>query len=119
MDQVAVRAVDIEHVEAGFVGAARCLTPMLHHLRDFGTRQHARRRIGVGRIDRARGDKLPVLPVVDLRRWLERRAAFPRTEAPRLAARMAKLDAWHRVMLPDEIDTALPPGNERIVPQAK
>ena len=118
MDQVAVRAMDIEHVEAGLMRAPRRLPPALDHF-GISARQHARRRIGLGRVDRARRDKLPLVPVVDLGRWLQRRAAFPRPEAPRLAPRVAELDARHRVVQADEIDAALQPGNERVVPQAE
>ena len=70
VDQVAVRAVDIEHVEARLVGAPRRLAPALDDLRDLGARERARRRIGVGRVDAARRDQLPALPVPDLRRRL-------------------------------------------------
>ncbi len=119
VDQIAVRPMNIEHVEARLMGAPRRLAPALDHLRDFGARQHARRRVGVGRVDPARGDKLPGVPVVDLGARLERCAAFPRPETPRLAARMPDLDPRHRVVLPDEIDAALQAGNECVVPQAE
>ena len=54
MDQVAVRTMNIEHVEARLMRAPRRLPPMLDNMRDLVARQHARRRVGVGRIDRAR-----------------------------------------------------------------
>ena len=57
--------------------------------------------------------------VGDLGRWLERRAAFPRAEAPRLAPRVAELDARHRIVPADEVDAALEAGNVRVVPDAE
>src|SRR5437764_14188053 len=106
MDQVAMCAMNIEHVETRLVRAPRRLAPALDHLRNFIAREHARRRIGLGCIDRARRDKLPGVPVVDLSARLERRAAFPGPEAPRLAPRMAELDAGHGVMLGDESEAS-------------
>ena len=67
VDQVAVRAMDIEHVEARLVGAPRRLAPALDHFGDLGARQRARRRIGRRRVDAARRHQLPLVPVVDLR----------------------------------------------------
>ena len=119
MDQVAVRAMDIEHLEARLVRAPRRLAPALDHLGDFRMRQRARRRIALRRVHRARRDKLPRVPVGDLGRRLERPAALPRPEAPRLAPRMPELDARHRVVQADEIDAALQAGNEGVVPQAE
>src|SRR4051794_18415869 len=111
--------MDIEHVEPRLMRASRRLTPAVDHLRYLTACQHARRRIGLGRIDRARRDELPVIPVIDLGRRLQRCAAFPRAKAARLAPRVPELDARHGVVLADEVDAALQPRNERITPKAE
>ena len=116
VDQVAVRGMDIEHVEARLVGAPRRLAPALDDFGDFGARQRAGRGIRRRRIDAARGDQLPLLPIVDLGRWLQRRTTLPGPEAPRLATGMAELDAGHGIVQADEVDAALEAGHEGVVP---
>src|SRR5450631_3381810 len=69
--------------------------------------------------DRARRDRRPRLPVVDLGRWLQRPVAFPRTGSTRLAAGMTELDSGNRVLLLDEPDQALQRLNEALVPDSE
>ena len=116
MDQIAVRHVQVENFEARFVGAPRPLSPAFDHFRDLRAGQRPWRRIGFGRIDGARGNQLPALPIPDVGAVLERRAALPWPEAPCLAAGVAELDAGHGIVLPDEVDAALQAGHVGIVP---
>src|SRR5690348_2270970 len=102
-----MRTMDIEHLEARLVRPPRGLPPALDHLGNLRPRERPWRRIGRGCADPACRDELPCFPIVDLGRRLERRPAFPRAKAPRLAARMAELDAGHRLVQLDEIDAAL------------
>src|SRR5215467_12721765 len=89
MDQVAVRRMDIEYIEPSVVGTPRCLPPTSNDFGNFRSGERARRRIGLRRVERARRDQLPGLPIVDLGRGPERRPALPGPEAPCLAAGMA------------------------------
>ena len=119
VDQVAVRHVEIENVEARLVGAPRRLAPALDDFGNLGPREGARSRIGRWRVDAARRDQLPPFPIPDLRRRLQRRAAFPRPEAPRLAARVAELEARHRIVQADEVGAALEARDVGIVPETE
>ena len=114
-----MRAVQIDHLEAGLVRAPRRLPEILDDLRNLVARQRARHRIGFGRGQRTRRNQLPGVPVGDLGRGLERRAALPRTEAARLAAGMPELDSRHGIMRLDEVRAALQARDERVVPQAE
>src|SRR5215467_15569175 len=112
MDEIAVRAVHLEHVKARLVGATRRLAPGLDKLADLGARQGARRGIAFGGGERAWRHQFPGLPIIDFRRGLERGAAFPGAQAARLPAGMAELDAWHGGMALDEFRASSEPRNE-------
>ena len=87
-----MRGMNFEHIETRRLGPRRRLAPAFYNLRDFASGEGARRRIGVIGGFGAGGDQFPVVPILDFGRWLQRRAAFPWAEPPRLAPAMAKLD---------------------------
>jgi hypothetical protein len=117
--EIAVRAVQLQHLEAGFVGAARRLAPRLHEVFHLAALQRARHRTFRAVRDRARRHRGPGVPVVDIRRALQRSIAFPRPGGARLAAGMAELDTRHRVLLLDERHEAAQRLDELIVPDAE
>jgi hypothetical protein len=118
VDQIAVGGVNLEHVEAGAVGARRSLAPLGHQIAHLVMRQRAwhRRFLGVGH--GAGRNQLPSFPVEDFRlvttEWL---AAFPGARQPRLSAGVTELDAGNCAMRLDEGCAPRQRRNERIVPK--
>ncbi len=121
--EIAVGAVQLQHVEAGGIGAPRRLAPGLHQILHLLPLQRARHRPFLAMGDRARRHRRPFVPVVDhgvdLRGSLQRPVAFPRTGGARLAAGVAELDAGDRVLLLDEFDEAPERLDEFVVPDAE
>ena len=119
MHEIAVGAVQFEHVEAGLIGAPRRLAPGLHQVFHLMALQRARHRPFLAVRDRARRHRRPGVPVVDLGRSLQRPVALPRAPGARLAAGMAELDAGDRVLLLDELHEAAERLDELVVPNAE
>lgn len=120
MDQEAVRAVDLDHVEPRGVGARGGVAPRARDRVDLvAALERARHRRALVGGDRARRDQLPGVPVGDRVTANERLAAFPRPPAARLASGVAELDARGRAALADEPGHARELGHERVAPQAE
>ena len=119
MHEIAVRAVQLQHVEAGLMGAPRRLAPGLHQVLYFVAFQRPRHRPFFAMGDRARRHRRPFVPIVDLGRPLQRPVAFPWPGRARLAAGMAELDAGHRILLLDECDQPAERLDKLVVPDAE
>jgi hypothetical protein len=117
--EIAVGAMQLQHLEAGCIGAARGIAPGLHEVLDLATRERARRRPLLAMGDRAWRDGRPFVPIVDLGRARQRPVAFPRPPRARLAAGMAELDAGGGILLLDEFDEAAERLDELVVPDAE
>src|ERR1700716_2386396 len=117
--EIAVRAMKLQHIKTRFVGAPRRIAPGLHEAFHFAALEWARHRPFFAVRDRARRHRGPCLPVVYLRRSLQRPVAFPGTGGARLAAGMAELDSYNRVLLLDEFDQASERLDELIVPNSE
>ena len=108
MQQVTMRTMDFEHVEAGGVGARGGSAPVLNHFRYFVGRKRARFRIA-GIRDGARADQLPFSPVIDTcRLFVQRPAPFPRGKASVFAPAVTGLDAWHGRCLSPSVWSLVP-----------
>jgi hypothetical protein len=119
VDEVAVRAVDLKEVESAPRGARGGLAPRGDQGAHLGEGERARCRKRRSMRDRARGDQLPLLPIVDPRlATRERRAALPGPRQPRLAPGMAELNAGDRALGLDERGAARKCGDELVVPKA-
>ena len=117
--EIAVRAVQLQHVEAGFMGAPRRIAPGLHQVFYLAALQRLRHRPFLAVRDRARRHRRPGVPVVDLRRPLQGPVAFPRPGGARLAAGMAELDSGNRILLLDEFDQAAPAARRMRRPRCR
>src|SRR5258707_7626294 len=119
MHEIAVRAVELEHVETSLMGAPRRVAPGLHQVFYFMALQRPRHRPFFAVGNRARRHRGPRIPVVDIWRLLQRPVAFPWPAGARLAAAMAELDPGGRVLLFDEFDQAPKRLDEFIVPDSE
>src|ERR1700682_6818555 len=119
MHEITMCAVQLEHVEACFMGAPRRMAPGLHDVFHFVALQRLRRRPFLAVRDCARRYWRPRVPVVDLGRSRQGPVAFPRTPGARLAAGMTELYSGDRVLLLDEYDKALQRLNEGVVPDSE
>ena len=117
--EIAVRAMQLQHVEAGLMGAPRRVAPGLHQVLHLVALQRLRHRPFLAVGDRARRHRRPGVPVVDVGRPLQRPVAFPGPRRARLAAGMAELDARDRILLLDEFDEAAERLDEGVVPDAE
>ena len=93
MHEIAVRAVQFQHVETSFMRAPRRVAPGLHQVFHFVPLQRLRHRPFLAMGDGARGHRLPRVPILDIRRPLQRAVALPGPARARLAAGMAELNA--------------------------
>ena len=119
VDQVAVRRVDLEHVEPGTVGARGAGRPRRDVRRDAGLVE--RLGDGVARVQRqrARADHRP-RPLAAGRVGLAERAVpFPPALQPGLAAGVPELDARRRAAEPDRVGDRRERRDLRVVPQAE
>src|SRR5665213_869560 len=107
MHEIAMRAMKLEHIEAGFIGAPRPVAPSLHQVLYFAPFQRLWHRPFLAVRDRARRYRLPSVPILDLGRSSQRPVAFPRTGGARFAAGMTELDSGNRILLFDELDQPL------------
>lgn len=123
MQQVPVRAVNLQHVETGRLRPCGGPGPGLDHAYDFALSQRVRNRRSCVGGQRAGRDWLPGLPVFDRGAGaavaLKRLAAFPRPLHARLAAGVSELDAGGRAALMQQVDDARKARHEGIVPQAE
>ena len=117
--EIAVGAVQLQHIETGLVRAPRGIAPGLHEVLDLLRLQRPRHRPFLAVGDRARRHRLPGLPVVDVVGPLQRPVALPGAVGARLAAGMAELDSGDRVLLLDELDQPAERLDERVVPDAE
>src|SRR6478752_6785311 len=102
MHEIAVGAVQLQHIEAGLVRPPRGIAPSLHEIPDLTRLQRPRYTPLLAMRDRTRRHRLPGLPIIDIVGVLQRSVTFPRTVGARLAAGMAELDAGDRILLLDE-----------------
>jgi hypothetical protein len=98
--QIAVRAVDLDHVVAAGVGAARGFAELLHDAFDLIGGQLLRRHIALARRQRRRPDQLPALPARTGRAQLAR--LVERARRRTLAAGVRDLRAGERALLLQE-----------------
>src|SRR3954447_22725213 len=119
VDEVTMRAVQFQDVEAGFMGAPRRVAPGLDQILHFVPLKRLRHRplFTVG--NRARRYRRPLVPIVDLRRSRQWPVALPWTPGARFSAGMTKLNSRSRVLLLDELDDAFQRLDGNIVPDAK
>src|SRR5262249_6522721 len=115
----AVRTMQLQHLEAGFVSAARRIAPGLHEVFYFARLQRPWRAPFFAVGNRARRHGAPFIPVVDVGRALQWPGAFPRPRRACLAAGMAKLDTGDRILLLDEFDETAERLDELVVPDAE
>ena len=118
VNEVAVGAVDLQHLEAGLVGPAGGRRPHLYKLFDLAEGQRTGRRIA-GVVFRARCDQLPGVPIVYLRGGGQRVPTFPRPEPPGLPSAVAELDAGHGTMLLHEAGKPGKVRDEIVMPKPK
>ena len=118
MDQVAVRRMDLHHLEPGADGPGGGFAPGLDHGVDVGLRHLPRHRMALLVRDGAGADQLPLAATGHRGCDLERPAPFPGPRIARLAAGMAELDAGHGAELLDEAGDPLERFDEAVVPQA-
>src|SRR5471030_2409357 len=102
MQQVAVRAVDLDHVESGVERVARGPAEILDGALDLGQRHRAWGCI-LAEGDRARTERLPGAFA-----WRERLSAQPRLVALGLAPRVGDLHAGNRAVIANELRGAVP-----------
>jgi hypothetical protein len=117
--EITMRAMQLQHLEAGRVGAPRRLAPGLHQVLHLAALQRFRYRPFLAVCDRARRNRRPCVPVVDIGRPLQRPVALPRPGGARLAAGMAELDSRRRILLLDEFDEAAQRLDEAVIPDAE
>ncbi len=118
MDQIAVRAMDLHHVETGTRRAAGGLAPFGGEIAHLVVRQRPRRRRFLGVRHGARRHQFPAVPIENFRLIATQRfASLPRAAEPRLAAGMPELQARHRAMRLDEGGAARQRGDKIVVPQ--
>ncbi len=91
--EIAVRAVQFEHLETGLMGAPRRLPQASIKSFTSPRLQRLRHRPFLAMGDRARGHRLPGVPILDIGRSLQRAIALPGPRRARLTAGMAELDA--------------------------
>src|SRR6476620_7316654 len=97
----------------------RRVAPGLHQVFHFVTLERLRHRPFLAVGDRARRDRRPCVPVLDIRRPLQRLVALPRPRRARLAPGMTKLNAGCRVLLLDEFDETAERFYKGIIPDAE
>ena len=119
MHEIAVRAVQLQHVKTRFMRAPRSTAPGLHQVFHFVALQRLRHRPFLAMGKRARRHRLPGVPILDLRCPLQRAIALPGPRRARLAAGMAELNAGDRILLPDEFDEAAERFDKGVVPDAE
>jgi hypothetical protein len=117
--EVAMGAVQLQHLEAGFVRAARGIAPGLHEILHFAALQRTRHRPFLAVGDRAWRDGAPFVPVVDVARARQRPVAFPWPARAGLPPGMAELDAGRGILLLDEGDETAERLDELVVPDAE
>src|SRR5690606_6249557 len=94
----AMRAMHLQHVEAGLMRAARGGAPGSDHVLDLRDRHGTRDRGRRARRDGARRHQLPLLTMIDAGMTCERLAAFPGQGVARLAPGMAELQSDRRTL---------------------
>ncbi len=102
VNQIAMRAVDLEDIKARRIGPSGSISPTLHQILDFRNRQRTGRRIAPI-VPVAGGYQFLIRPVIDIRERIERVATLPWPVTPGLATAMAELDAGNRPVPADEI----------------
>ena len=93
MHEIAVRAVQLQHLKTRFMRAPRSTAPGLHQVFHLAPLQRLRHRPFLAMGNRARRHRLPGVPILDLWCPLQRAIALPRPRRARLAAGMAELNA--------------------------
>src|SRR5258708_11868308 len=119
MNEITVRAVQLQHIKTRLMSAPRRTAPGLYevfHLRAFERLRH-RPFLAMG--ERARRHWRPRVPVVDVRRSRQRPVAFPWTPGARLSAGMTKLDSCDPVLLLYESDETRDRLHKSVVPNAE
>ena len=119
MHEIAVRAVQLQHVETSFMRAPRRVAPGLHQVFHLAPLQRLRHRPFLAVGDARSAPPAPGVPILDIGRPLQRAVALPRPCRARLAAGMAELNAGDRILLLDEFDEAAERFDEGIVPDAE
>jgi hypothetical protein len=117
--EIAVGAVQLEHLEARRMGPAGRLPPSLHQVLDLTAFQRPRHRPFLAVGDRGRRNRAPLVPVINFRCSLQRPVAFPGPAGARLAPGVSELDTGGRALLPDELHQAAQRRDEGIVPDAE
>ena len=110
-----MRAVDLQHLEAGLDRKPRRCGPHADHLANVCDRHFSRRRPPFGVGDRTRRDHRPEVLI----RALQRSEPLPWTLRASLAAGMIELHSGHRARLLDEAGDGPQCLNVRLVPQAE
>ncbi len=118
VDQVAVRAMDLEHLEAGIGGAPRGSGPGRDQRMDLVFAQCGRR--GPAHVDRqcARPDHRPRRFAARRIGVVQRTMAMPPGLQRTLAAGVAELDRRHRALAAQQVGHAPQRRHLRVVPQA-
>src|SRR3954447_13431027 len=119
MNKIAMRTMQLEHIEPGLIGAPRRVAPRLHEVLYLVALERPRHRPSFTVRNCTRRHRLPRIPIVDLGSPLQWSIAFPWTLGSRLATGMTKLNARHRVLLFDEPDQTPERLDEAIVPDAE
>src|SRR6185312_17198317 len=101
MHEVAVGAVQFQHLEARRMRSPRALAPRLDQILDLMAFQRPGHRPFFAVGDRAGCNRRPDLPILDIGPPLQWAIALPRPVRPRLAPGMAELDAGDRALLVD------------------
>ena len=119
MHEIAVRAVQFQHIKTCLMRPPRAVGPGLDKVLHLMALQRLRDRPSLAVGKRAWRNRRPGVPVLDLGRSLQRPVAFPWTPRARLAPGVAELKARHRILLFDEPHEPAQRLDEGVIPDAK